>query len=907
MEKKNNYKRNANIELSKIVSLLGKILGSVIKEQEGVSLYNKIEKIRSLSKASRGKKTKKKIKLNETKKFRQLISNITKLKPKDSLIVARSFNKFLNFSNLAESLDSVHKIDNGKVRKAQGTNEFTILEDAISRLLKKKNISKKSFYKTAKNIKIDLVLTAHPTEVKRRTLIQKYTQVNNILEKFNKSRIFKQKNIKKETLALEQNLHEEITAIWKTDEIKRNRPTPGEEARWGLAVIEDSLWNAVPKICSRFDAVVKNYSGKRLPINFSPVVFGSWMGGDRDGNPNVTSNITKRVILLTRWEAANLYEKEFTKIIQKLSMHECSYNLKKKVGNSVEPYRDYLRPIRNKLINTQKEIELFLNEKKPLDEAKLVQSINEIVDPLINVYNSLCAIKCKAIADGSVLDLLRRAFSFGINLVKVDIRQEASRHQKLIRTICKHLRMGDFNHWSEKEKILFLSKEFKSKRPLVSKNMKFDKEDKETWLTFKMLSKLPRECLGAYVISMASNVSDILTVMVLQKEAGMEHCLRIVPLFETLSDLQNAHQVIEKLYNLPWYLSHFKYKQEVMIGYSDSSKDAGKLAASWAQYCTQEKLQEISNKYKVKLTLFHGRGGSVGRGGGPIYEALLSQPPGTVNCRTRVTEQGEIIQQKFGTESLAEYTLGTYIGSVFEATLSPPVKPKESWRKLMNEMSIAGSSAYRKSLRNDKNFLKYYYEVTPQKILEHLFIGSRPTKRKKSQAIKNLRAIPWVFAWTQMRFILPAWLGTLEALNLAKKSKNKSVLKDMLNNWPFFYAMMDMLDMVLTKTDQRIIKFYETCLADANLKKVGEKLRKQLSSLIYLNKKIIPSYILKQRKEYRESIRIRNTYAEVLNLLQADIMKKLNQNKTKGETRKILNDAMLVTVAGIAAAMKNTG
>ena len=217
------------------------------------------------------------------------------------------------------------------------------------------------------------------------------------------------------------------------------------------------------------------------------------------------------------------------------------------------------------------------------------------------------------------------------------------------------------------------------------------------------------------------------------------------------------------------------------------------------------------------------------------------------------------------------------------------------------------NTTYRKSLKNDENFLRYYYQVTPQKILEHLFIGSRPTKRKKSRAIKDLRAIPWVFAWTQIRFILPAWLGTLEALNLAKNSKNKSVLKDMLNNWPFFYAMMDMLDMVLTKTDQRVIKFYETCLADANLKKVGEKLRKQLSFLIYLNKKIIPSYILEQRKEYRESIRIRNTYAEVLNLLQADIMKKLNQNKIKGESRKILTDAMLVTVAGIAAAMKNTG
>jgi len=576
------------------------------------------------------------------------------------------------------------------------------------------------------------------------------------------------------------------------------------------------------------------------------------------------------------------------------------------VGNSQDPYRVYLRPIRNKLINTQKEIELFLNEKKPIDESKVVQSINEIIDPLTNVYNSLCAVKCKTIADGSILDLLRRAYSFGINLVKVDIRQESARHQKLMRSVCMHLRLGDFSKWTEEEKISFLSKEFNSKRPLVSKNMKFDKEDKETWLTFKMLSELPRECLGAYVISMTSNVSDILTVMVLQKKAGMKNCLRTVPLFETLFDLENAHQVIEKLYNLSWYLKHFKYKQEIMIGYSDSSKDAGKLAASWAQYCTQERLQKISNKHKVKLTLFHGRGGSVGRGGGPIYEALLSQPPGTVNGKTRVTEQGEIIQQKYATESIAEYSLGTYIGSVLEATLAPPMKPKKHWRKLMNAMSKVSTSAYRSNFIS-KDFLRYYFEITPQKVLEQLSIGSRPAKRNKSKDIKSLRAIPWVFAWTQIRFILPAWLGIYEALNYAIKNKNINTLKDMLKQWPYFYAMMDMLDMVLAKTDQRIIKFYEECLGDRNLRNTGEKLRKQLSTLIYLNRKIIPSYILEQRKGYRESIRKRNTYAEVINILQADIMKKLYKNKLKIKNKKLLTDAMLVTIAGIAAAMKNVG
>ena len=773
-------------------------------------------------------------------------------------------------------------------------------------MLKHKSISKEKFYQVAKSLKIDLVLTAHPTEVKRRTLIQKYTNVNNILEKFNKSRIFKLKNIKTETLVMERNLHEEITSIWKTDELKRSKPKPTEEAQWGLAVIEDSLWNAVPKICSSFNEAVEVYTGKKLPIDFSPLVFGSWMGGDRDGNPNVTAKTTEAVVLLSRWEAANLYEKEFTKIIQKLSMHECSKELKKKVGDSQEPYRTYLRPIRNKLKSTQKEIEIFLNEKKPLKESLLVQFVSEIINPLKVVYNSLYEVKCKAIANGSVLDLLRRAYSFGLNLARLDIRQESKRHLKLMKNICKHLGLGDFEKWSEDEKIYFLSKEFKSKRPLISKDISFDKEDKETWSTFKMISKLPRECLGAYIISMSSKASDILTVMILQKEAGMKSCLRTVPLFETLSDLENAHHVMQDIYKISWYLKYFKNKQEVMIGYSDSSKDAGKLAASWAQYCTQEKLQGLSNKYKVDLTLFHGRGSSDGRGGGPIYEALLSQPPGTVNGKTRVTEQGEIIQQKYATESLAEYSLGTYIGSVLEATLAPPIKPKQNWRELMNAMSKVSTNAYRNNFFN-KDFLRYYFNITPQRLLEQLFIGSRPAKRNKSKNVKSLRAIPWVFAWTQIRFLLPAWLGIYEALNFAIKNKNINILKDMLREWPYFYAMMDMLDMVLAKTDQRIIKFYEECVGDKNLKNIGEKLRKQLSSLIYLNKKIIPNYILEQRKEYRESIRIRNTYAEVLNILQADTMKKLTKGKLKTKSKRLLTDSMLVTIAGIAAAMKNVG
>ena len=890
------------IELSSTIHLLGEILGSVIKKQENTAIFDKIEKIRTLSKNSRG--SNEGLNKQSFKKLKNQISNLTST---ETLIIAKSFSRFLDFSNIAESLYSIHNIHDHVIRKTQETNEIVILEEALLDVQKNPNVSKNKFFNVAKNISIDLVLTAHPTEVKRRTLIQKYANVNNILDELNNIQILKKQNIKREKGILEKKLKEEITSVWKTDEIKRSRPTAVEEAKWGLAVIEDSLWNSIPKICSRFDNAVNKFTNKNLPINYSPIKVSSWMGGDRDGNPNVTSKTTMEVVLLSRWEAASLYEKEFTKLIQSLSLFDCSKKIKKQVGKTWEPYRVFLRPIRNKLQQTQREIEDALLDKREPKKKLLVNSINEILDPLNEVYNSLCSVKCDIIANGLVLDIIRLSHTFGLNLAKLDIRQESSRHTSLLNTICKKLALKEYTKLSEQEKIKFLTREYKSKRPLIPNKIKFNNTDKETWETFKMIANTSNEFLGAYVISMTSKVSDILGVLLLQKEAGVKNPLRIVPLFETLSDLQNSSKIVDNLFKNRWYTNIFSNEQEIMIGYSDSSKDAGKFAASWAQYCAQEKLCLVANKHKIKLNFFHGRGGSVGRGGGPVYAALLSQPPGTVMGMTRVTEQGEVIQQKYGSESMAEYSLGTYIGAVLEATLSPPSKPSKEWRTLIDSMSIISSKAYRHYLLEDEDFLKYFDKVTPKNIIGKLYIGSRPSKRNASKDIKSLRAIPWVFAWTQIRMLLPAWLGTYEALNFASKGKNKKILDEMIKNWPFFYEMMDMLDMVLIKTDQRVIRYYEECLATPELKKIGNELRAKLTELIEINKKIIPNNIINQRKAFRKSIKLRNTYAEILNLLQADIMKRLNKKNINTKSKKILMDAMIVTISGISASMKNTG
>ena len=381
----------------------------------------------------------------------------------------------------------------------------------------------------------------------------------------------------------------------------------------------------------------------------------------------------------------------------------------------------------------------------------------------------------------------------------------------------------------------------------------------------------------------------------------------MVPLFETLQDLKNAKSIMEKLFSFGWYRKLIQNKQEIMIGYSDSSKDAGKLSASWHQYKLQEDVLKIAKKYKIELTFFHGRGGSAGRGGGPIQATMRSQPPKSVYGRIRITDQGEMIQQKYGYEPLAKYNLCSYIGSVMQATLNPPPHPKENWRNLIEKMTKISTAAYRKNINENSDFIRYFKTVTPHLALGKLSIGSRPSKRKNVDNIQSLRAIPWVFAWTQIRLMLPAWLGTGDALKYSSVKKFKKTLTDMEKNWPFFNSTMDILDMVISKVDPEISEVYENNLADQKLKELGNKLRSEFDIIKRLNKYITPTEILNQRKKFRTTVLVRNIYSEVLNILQAVVMKKLSNKKLKIDDKKYLDDAMITSIAGISAAMKNTG
>ena len=888
------YERIPTKLLRDDVRHLGNILGKVIKKQEGSNFFNLVEKIRLLSKANVANKSRK-------EPFKKILREVNKLSPQSLFKLTRAFNHFMNFYNLAESIDASRTLDQYENIKSNKKFQNIFIEEIFENFFKNKKISNNKIYNIAKSLNIGIVLTAHPTEVKRRTLIQKYHTLTEILEQ----RILLN-NYPSKLKILDKKLYDEITIIWNTDEIKRSRPTPPEEARWGLAIIEDSLWDTIPKVYRRLNQIFEKNMGKGLPKNFNPIEFGSWMGGDRDGNPFVTSEVTKRVILLSRWEAAKLYEKSLTKLIRSYSMEKCSNKILKTTGKTFEPYRVYLRPLRDKLRTTHREIEQHLNYGKPLNEKILLSEREEILKPLRVVRESLEQNQNENIASGDLLDLMRRAKCFGINLARLDIRQESSRHSQLLNEFIKRKYGRNYNSWSETEKIKYLSDKIRGKNS-INKFIFKNKENKEVWSTFKALSSQPKECLGAYVISMTSSASDILSVMYLQKEANIKSKLRVVPLFETLDDLINGKKIMEKLFSLKWYRKYILNKQEIMIGYSDSSKDAGKLSASWHQYKLQEEIIKLAKKYKINVTFFHGRGGSAGRGGGPIQATLRSQPPYSVNGKIRITDQGEVIQQKYGYEPLAKYNLCSYIGSVMEATLNPPPNPKKEWRNLIQNMSNVSTSSYRKNINQTSDFIRYFKTVTPHMALGKLSIGSRPSKRKNVDNINSLRAIPWVFAWTQIRLMLPAWLGTAEALRYSSIKKFKKTLTDMEKNWPYFNSTMDLLDMVLSKVDPEISKIYEKNLADQKLVRVGDKLRYQFNAVKKLNHDITPREILKQRKAFRGPAIIRNIYSEILNVLQVTVMKKQKQKKLDKKSKKLLDDAMMTSIAGISAAIKNTG
>ncbi|MCB1687004.1 MAG: phosphoenolpyruvate carboxylase [Halioglobus sp.] len=863
------------------VSMLGRILGDTMSNAAGPEFLDKIEQIRTLSKSARA---------GDGDDEARLKTLLLSLDRDELLPVARAFSQFLNLANIA---DQHHNISREMDKEYSATETLS----GVFELLRSDGRSPEEIGAAISDLRIELVLTAHPTEITRRTLIHKHGEIDACLGQMELAGL-----TEREEYVIQQRLRELIAQIWHTHDFRDERPTPIDEAKWGFAVVENSLWDAIPEFLRRLNNTLVDVTGKALPEEAMPLTFASWLGGDRDGNPNVTAVVTEEVLLLGRWQAAALYLKDLETLVEELSMTASNDALRAMSDNTREPYRGVLRKLRDRLRLTLRALTEQINEQKaPRDDIILREE--ELWQPAYACYQSLLDCGMANIANGKLLDLLRRIKCFGVNLVRLDIRQDSDRHTEALSELTQFLGLGDYQQWDEQQKQAFLLEELASKRPLIPTDWQPGDQVREVLATCAVVARQPPGALGCYTISMARQASDVLAVELLLKASGLRTPLPVVPLFETLDDLNRSAVVVDQLLSIPQYLDHLQGRMMVMIGYSDSSKDAGMLAASWAQYTAQEALVKRCSQSDIKLTLFHGRGGTIGRGGAPAHAALLSQPPGSLANGLRVTEQGEMIRTKLGLKAMAIKTLALYTSAILQANLKEPPTPKQAWRDVMDNLSASSCDYYRAYVRDNEDFVSYFREATPEQELAKLPLGSRPARRKGGGGIASLRAIPWIFAWTQNRLMLPAWLGAGQAFRDLMTAGETATLKEMSSDWPFFATRLSMLEMVFAKADSGLSAYYDQKLVSQQYREIGERLRAQLASDIDVILDLLGETELLQHQSWpRESIQLRNIYTDPLNFLQAEL---LERNRRQQDDT--IDQAIMVTIAGIAAGMRNTG
>ncbi|VFQ64442.1 unnamed protein product [Cuscuta campestris] len=922
----------------------------ILQDLHGEDIRETVQECYELSAEYEGK--------HNTQKLEELGRVITSLDAGDSIVVTKAFSNMLNLANLAEEVQIAYR-RRIKLKKHDLSDEASAatesdIEETLRRLVGQLNKSPQEVFDALKNQTVDLVLTAHPTQSVRRSLLQKHGRIRNCL-----TQLYAKDITPDDKHELDEALQREIQAAFRTDEIRRTPPTPQDEMRAGMSYFHETIWKGVPKFLRRVDTALKNIGiNERVPYNAPLIQFSSWMGGDRDGNPRVTPEVTRDVCLLARMMAANLYFSQIEDLMFELSMWRCSEELraradelhrtsKRDVKHYIEfwkqippnePYRVILADVRDKLYGTRERArQLLANGISDIPEETAFTSVEQFLEPLELCYRSLCACGDRAIADGSLLDFLRQVSTFGLSLVRLDIRQESDRHTDVLDAITMHLGIGSYKEWTEERRQEWLLSELSGKRPLFGPDLPKTEEIADVLDTFNVLSELPPDNFGAYIISMATAPSDVLAVELLQRECHVKTPLRVVPLFEKLADLEAAPAAVARLFSIDWYVNRINGKQEVMIGYSDSGKDAGRLSAAWQLYKTQEELVKVAKEFGVKLTMFHGRGGTVGRGGGPTHLAILSQPPDTIHGSLRVTVQGEVIEQSFGEEHLCFRTLQRFTAATLEHGMHPPVAPKPEWRALLDEMSVIATKEYRSVVFQDPRFVEYFRLATPELEYGRMNIGSRPAKRKPSGGIESLRAIPWIFAWTQTRFHLPVWLGFGDAFKhvIEKDIRNLQMLRDMYREWPFFRVTLDLVEMVFAKGDPGIAALYDKLLVSKDLWPLGEQLRAKYELTKSFLLQVAGHKDLLEGDPYlRQRLKLRDSYITTLNACQAYTLKRIRDpsynvtvrphlskeiteaSKPAAELVMLnptsdyapgLEDTLILTMKGIAAGMQNTG
>ncbi len=914
-------------KLGNTIRLLIGLLGETIIEQEGQAIFDLEEKVRSLSKAAR----------RGDRQARHALAELMPDLVKDTArarAILKAFTGYFLLVNLAENQQRVKILAQRRQRAEQtGYPMDETIADAISRL-RKEGFSAADLQSALTRTSITPVFTAHPTESKRKTTLQIQRRISELLRS----------DVAIDPLPSQQStideIHAEIVLLWQSDETRTRRPTVMDEVRNnGLYFFENTLYDLVPRMFERLrDAVQGSYPRQGIHI---PTIlqYGSWIGGDRDGNPNVTVDVTRATLVAQKesilerycWDVDELYNVlspsvSFVKFSPELlesvqrdlaAMPEAERQLLEERFHQ-EPYRLKLLAVFRRLRATR------VQNRQPWDSRdehpRSYHSADEFLQDLRLVEGSLRTNKGSRLADGRLARLIRRVQVFGFHLAGLDLRQHAIRHVAAITEIFQRCGITSaYDRLSEADRIALLNREIESGRPLTAE-LNYEPDTNDTVALMRLIREannmIGTRAINAYVISMTRSASHVLEVLLLARDAGLFGAFDIVPLFETIADLGAAREIMAKLYGNETYRKHLKLRndqQQVMIGYSDSNKDGGYLQANWTQFKTQRELAHLSTAQGIQLTLFHGRGGSLGRGGGPANRAILAQPRESVRGRIKLTEQGEVVGNRYADTAIAQRHLEQLISAVLLTNADPDnVSDAGHWHDTMERLSVLAYRKYR-SLVDKPEFPKYFQEATPIDQIDRLNIGSRPARRSDNTKLEDLRAIPWAFAWTQTRVNLPSWYGIGTALEswvttqAESPEEGLSQLRLMYKRWAFFRSLLDNVHLGMGKADMAIAGIYAQLTDSATRTAVYDDIVDEFDrSKKYLLTVTQHHELLDSEPWLKHNVQVRNPYVDPLNYIQVALLRRL-RNEPRANEIEDLRSAILLSISGIAAGLRNVG
>lgn len=910
------------------IRLLGNMLGEIIIEQEGQEIFDLEEEIRALTKAQRAGDG------EAGPKILAICESLLDDTPK-ALAVLKAFTLYFQLVNLAEEEQRV-RILRRRARAAHG--DVMPVRETIAdgfRRLKEEGLTGEEIAQLLQDLFIMPVFTAHPTEAKRRTLLLKLRVIAHSLFEIDLHYL-----LPSELETRLRRIRENIVALWQSDETRDRQPTVLDEVRNGLYYFESTVYELLPVIYQETERALADYYPEQ-PFHLPPFLrYGSWMGGDRDGNPFVTVEVTEATLREQKSRILKLYSQDVETLYSHLSSSLTRATFTPELLTSIqedfalvpEEERDVLdrfrlEPYRQKLILMFRRLQAAMRQnEQPWTEQsptpRAYAGAQDFLADLLLIDASLRQNKGERLANGRLARLITNVRVFGFHLATLDIRQHSERHQVAMAEILdRYAELGiegatSYLDLSEQQKIHLLAQEIRRARPLTAQ-LNFSAETNQTVALMRLIQaaqdRIGPESIQSYIISMTTSISNILEVLLLAKDAGLFGQIDIVPLFETIEDLQDAPQIMAQLFEIDIYRRHLDARgkrQQIMIGYSDSNKDGGYLRANWSLFQAQRALAQTCTEYGIQLTLFHGRGGTIGRGGGPANRAILAQPPESVRGRIKVTEQGEVISSRYANSAIAHRHLEQLVNAVLLTSGRRPVLTQEGeWVRIMDELSRRSEEQYRK-LVSSPAFLRYFHEATPVDSVGRLNIGSRPAKRRQTAGVQDLRAIPWVFSWTQSRVNLPGWYGlggALAAWMVDDPAQRLVQLQEMYQGWPFFRTVIDNAQAALRKADMTIAALYASLTDIETRTTIFQEFESEYTRTEQAILAITETDTLLENENWlQRSIQLRNPYVDPLNYIQVALLRRLRQDPLPPNAD-AMEDALLLSVNGVAAGLQNIG